>query len=723
MTDYVYDIETYPNCFTLAVGNCETRKCKVFEISFRKDQRETMFEYLRTLRKTKSRMVGFNNVGFDYPVLHKLLKNKTMTPQEIYDYAMSVIRSESKFEFIVKDKDTLIEQIDIYKIHHFDNKARATSLKMLEFNMRSENIEDLPFPVGKILTGEEIDVLLKYNKHDMFQTYLFYKESKTQIEFREQLSSKYNKNFMNFNDTKIGKDYFIMKLEEHIPECCYKKGKIQQTKRDFIELKDCIFDYVKFERPEFNAILKWFKNQRITETKGVFSDILESDLGEVAQYASMITKKKKLKDNPTEQELNELKQQYPMGWLDVVELKSKKLSYNWCWKIAKTLNVVIDGFQFDFGTGGIHGSIESDIVYSDDTYIVIDWDVSSFYPNLAIKNRIYPEHLSEQFCDIYEDVYNQRKSYGKGTAENAMMKLALNGTYGASNDQFSPFYDPKFTMGITINGQLSLCMIVEKLIAEIPEFQMVQCNTDGVTFKIPKTYETKSDDIKSWWEDITKLELEKNVYKRMIIRDVNNYIAEYTDGHLKNKGAYQWQGLGWHQNHSAPVISMAAERALVYGESVEEVIKNHDNFMDFMLRTKVPRSSKLVLLKDDMSETQLQNICRYYISHNGGQLIKCMPPMEESKLVTIYTDEEGNEYIPKNKTEETKFEKKYKLYGQKYMKQPDRRIGIDTGWNITPCNDIKCFNNDINYDYYIKSALKLIDLCSDLDEKSVDIDS
>lgn len=36
---------------------------------------------------------------------------------------------------------------------------------------------------------------------------------------------------MNFNDTKIGKDYFIMKLEEHIPECCYEKGKIQQTKR------------------------------------------------------------------------------------------------------------------------------------------------------------------------------------------------------------------------------------------------------------------------------------------------------------------------------------------------------------------------------------------------------------------------------------------------------------------------------------------------------------
>ena len=31
-----------------------------------------------------------------------------------------------------------------------------------------------------------------------------------------------------------------------------------------------------------------------------------------------------------------------------------------------------------------------------------------------------------------------------------------------------------------------------------------------------------------------------------------------------------------------------------------------------MLRTKVPRSSKLTLLKDGMEE-QLQNICRYYV--------------------------------------------------------------------------------------------------------------
>ena len=45
---------------------------------------------------------------------------------------------------------------------------------MLEFNMLSDNIEDLPFPVGKHLTHSEIDVLKKYNLHDVLETKKFY---------------------------------------------------------------------------------------------------------------------------------------------------------------------------------------------------------------------------------------------------------------------------------------------------------------------------------------------------------------------------------------------------------------------------------------------------------------------------------------------------------------------------------------------------------------------
>ena len=75
---------------------------------------------------------------------------------------------------LVKPSDRFVTQIDLFKIHHFDNKARATSLKVLEFNMRSDSIEDLPFRVGTVLTREQVEVLKKYNQHDVSMTKAFY---------------------------------------------------------------------------------------------------------------------------------------------------------------------------------------------------------------------------------------------------------------------------------------------------------------------------------------------------------------------------------------------------------------------------------------------------------------------------------------------------------------------------------------------------------------------
>ena len=214
---------------------------------------------------------------------------------------------------------------------------------------------------------------------------------------------------------------------------------------------------------------------------------------------------------------------------------------------------------------------------------------------MAISNRIYPEHLSERFCDSYEDFYKERGNYAKGTGENLAIKLGLNATYGNSNNQYSPFYDPKYTMSITIGGQLSLCMLVERLI-EVCSIRVVQINTDGVTFKIPKS---KLDEMKihvERWEKVTGLAMEDAYYSSMHIRDVNNYLAIYTNGKVKYKGAYEFlpfinQELGaMHKNHSATVIQMAVAHEVVDGGDAISFIRNHDNPFDFMLR-----SSRLVL--------------------------------------------------------------------------------------------------------------------------------
>ena len=608
MNDYIYDIETYPNVFTLAVEHVEVPMQWYFEISDWRNDSQQIVEFLRYLKESNARMVGFNNLGFDYPVLHQLIRMGKSDARTLYDKAQAIINAQGddsvdKWIHQVNPTDRFVEQIDLFKIHHFDNKARTTSLKSLQFNMRSDTIQDLPFPVGTVLTREQVEVLKVYNKHDVQKTKVFYAHTQDMLSFREKLNTLYSgKDWLNYNDTKIGKDFFIMKLEE-AGVACYdfgNKGRTpRQTRRPVINLRDAILPWIEFKQPELNRVLHWLKSQSITETKGVFND----------------------------------------------------------------LTATVDGFTFVFGLGGIHGSVESTVVQSNDENIIIDLDVTSYYPNLAIVNGFYPAHLGKEFCVIYKNLFEQRKQYPKKSAESAMLKLALNGVYGDSNNQYSVFYDPLYTMTITLNGQLLLCLLAEQLMT-IPGLRLVQVNTDGVTVTVPRNKTSDVQGARLWWEQLTGLTLEDATYKRMSIRDVNNYLAEYEDGSVKRKGAYEYK-VGWHQNAGGLVIPKVAEKVLTQGAPIRQTIEQWSDVMDFMLRTKVPRSSYL-----QWGDEKIQNTSRYYIAKGGKPLFKWMPPL-------------------KGKTEW-------------------RKIGVESGWNVQVCNDIKDAGKlPIDFDYYIQEVEKL----------------
>lgn len=717
---WVYDLETFPNIFTFCTVYANGKGMKVFEISDRKNESEEMLEFLRNVKRNNHKMAGFNNINFDYPVIHFILekareafkKNEKVkiTAKQIYNKAMECIKSDSRFGARVKDSDIIIPQIDLYLIHHFDNKARATNLKMLEFNMRSDTIEDLPFELGINLNDQEKDVLIKYNKHDVLETLKFYNYSKENLLLREELTDQFGFDCTNFNDTKIGKQLFINSLEKQNPGCCYTQTqygrKVNQTNRSKIIIKDCLFSYIKFDRPEFQTVHEWFKKQVISETKGVFSEIEEHVLGNVAQYANLTTKWKKFKGKPTEDDIYEFKKEHPLGWIVEEELKATeyafdeqgnhilepvldefglidtkkkpkkkrvpKKSYKGYWKIAETLNVVVNGLQYDYGVGGIHAAKQGTFRSTENRKLKTI-DVASFYPNMAIANSIAPEHLGVTFCDTYAGLYKTRKEQPKGTTMNAALKLALNGVYGDSNNEFSPLCDPKYTMSITISGQLTLCMLIEKLINEC-NAEIIMANTDGFEYFVDVEMLEKSEELVKDWEKITGLQMEGDTYSIMFINSVNHYISVTESGKVKLKGMYEYADydkLGWSKNHSAMVIAKAVKAHLVDGIDYEEFIRLHEDKYDFMLRTKVPRSSSLVLCYDDETEVKQQNICRYYPSKTGGKLIKIMPPLEDSE-----------EY---------------------------RRIGIDTDYNVKTCNNILDFKWDLEYDYYLVEAKKLID--------------
>jgi len=138
---------------------------------------------------------------------------------------------------------------------------------------------------------------------------------------------------------------------------------------------------------------------------------------------------------------------------------------------------------------------------------------------------------------------------------------------------------------------------------------------------------------------------------------------------VKRKGAYEWD-LDWHQNHGGLVIPKVAEKVLIEGAPIRETVEQWPEIMDFMLRTKVPRSSYLAIEHDGVP-SQLQNITRYYIAENGGRLFKWLPPLKG--------------------------------------KQEWRKIGIESGWGVQVCNDIRDAGKlPVDYSYYIREVEKLV---------------
>lgn len=721
--DWVYDLECFPNIFTLCAVYYNGKGLRVYEISDRKNDSDEILEFLRNVKRNGHRMVGFNNIGFDYPLIHFIIeksrkaiadgKSLKLTAKQIYSEAQKMFdkSDDDRFGSRIKDADVVIPQVDLYLVNHFDNRARATSLKMLEFNMRSQNIEDLPFSPGTVLNDQEKDVLVKYNKHDVMETLKFYKHCSEALQLREDLTEEFGFDCTNFNDGKIGKQLFINSLEAERPGSCYiqtERGrKINQTKRDKIRISDCLVPYIKFNRPEFQALHQWFKNRVITETKGVFSDIDESELGELSKYCEMVVKQKRFKQKPSDLEIREFLKEHPKGWIKEEELKATewvfdengehvmyqptdefgkavgkpkklrkpKVSYWACWREAEGLNVVVNGVRYDYGQGGLHAAVQG-THRSDAIKMIATFDVASFYPNLSIKNNISPAHLGETFCKVYSKLYDMRKAAPKGTAMNAALKLALNSSYGDSGNEYSPLYDPQYTMSITCSGQMLLTMLIESVI-ENCNAQIIMANTDGFEFIVDRDRKADVDKCIKDWEDLTKLTMEGDVYEVMFIGNVNNYISKTESGKIKLKGAYEYNEYtkhGWHKNHSAMVIAKAVEAELVHGIDHEEFIRLHREKFDFLLRTKVPRSSSLVLVVDG-EDVKQQNICRYYPSKTGGKLVKLMPPLVE-----------GGEI---------------------------RRLGIDTDYTVKTCNDIVDFDwSSLDYDYYINEARKLIDAVS-----------
>lgn len=602
----IYDIEVLANCFTYT-GYVPSEN-KYYQYVIWKDRNDVKKLCKHLLRGIY--MVGFNNEGYDYPIIHHILNHYNEYVNSFPGAIMPILYKKSQevidMEFsAIADKNKFIPQLDLYKIWHFNNPARACSLKALECAMRMDNIEEMPFEHTHYVQNEdELNLILDYNKWDVYCTHQFYLlttgetehplyKGKNKLKLRKDILKKYKIPCLNFPDVKIGEELLLHLYSLETNSNKYELRKMG-TPRSEIDLGKCVFDYIKFQTKPFQELLNWFKHQKITSTKGAFSDLPLKRVTDLLPY------------------------------MYVSNLEKKK-------GIVSNINLKVQDLVIDYGTGGLHASL-CGVFCADENYVILDVDVGSLYPSIAVQNNLYPQHLGPIFSKIYNDnivsVRLTEKAKPKKERDPVIMeglKLAANGSYGKSNEESSFLYDPEYTMKTTINGQLSLSMLIEDILLHT-DSTLLQANTDGITLRIRKSDLEQVLNICKNWEKVTKLVLEYAYYSKMVIRDVSNYLAVYTNGEIKHKGAFEIDK-EIYKNPSMRIVPIALEKFFVEGIPIEDTIRGCKDIYDFCLMTRVKKGWQLEYSIWD-KETGAPKVIecpktqRYYASNKGVYLMK-----------------------------------------------------------------------------------------------------
>ena len=166
----------------------------------------------------------------------------------------------------------------------------------------------------------------------------------------------------------------------------------------------------------------------------------------------------------------------------------------------------------------------------------------------------------------------------------------------------------------------------------IPECQPLMLNTDGLEMMIPSDRVDDYMRVCTEWETMTQLSLEHDQYSKMIIRDVNNYMAVNQKGKVKCKGAFEWEDLAkkkvavFHKNKSFLIIPKAIYAYFVHGTKPEDFLAQNQDIHDYCAGVKAKGGWHFVernIKNGDLVNVKLQKIIRYFISNSGSKIVKC----------------------------------------------------------------------------------------------------
>lgn len=597
-----YKVICLPTIFIYTGINLKTKEYNNFIISHWKDESSELYNYLTNNDFVQ---IGFCNMQYDYLILHEFLLIKEQTPNISASQIARILYTKhnlilnDKPEFI-PDKNKIIKQIDLYRIAHLKNTG--TSLNDIKFCLKQENI--LSIDNDYLYDKKDEDLLLKINKSNVDAIYGFFYciigkssninyNNKNQLLLRENIQKTFRINCINYPDTRIGESIFY-KLYCKLSSKKYEEIKdIKGTNRACIQLEQCIPYYAKFKTKEFNNILNEFKQALICTIDDEFDP-----------------------------------------------------------------STIVKNIKLCYGFGGLHASCKSGIYKSENDYIILDQDCTSLYPTLCSLLKIYPKQYGENFYKVIKEILDFRlqemskpKEECNITAIEAF-KRCMNTVLGKMGSSESNFYDLLAFFKLTVAGQMLTSLWIENLILNIDNIKFLSVNTDGICFMIKTKDFEKALQIS---DDITRqfnINITTQQYKRFILKDVNNYIAELFDNNLILKGCFEIEK-PFDKDTTLRIIPIALKEYFINGKDITETIKTHKNIYDFCLKIKTPKDSQLYFVQmnknGEFKETCLNKFNRFFISNdiNAG-IIKKYSDGRESILTKGYSCVMFNEAFDKD---------------------------------------------------------------------------
>lgn len=665
--------EAIPLIDKLSVTEIKNRLATVkrYRFSIFEDDDSELYPLLNWLQY-KADYFGYNNNKYDRLMLSALLMyyNQFDKPSKLieflYDTSQRIIRNSDNdvlwqdnfTNMLMKNRLNFrdLDLFQIFRLDHFHKSLKQTSINikwynLLEYHMPPISELDVNYyyrlTENRGLSIEQLNRLYRnsferylhpswkkemeeYNDNDVFICCELVRMNQEEIRLRYMISKEYEINVLSASRSTIA-DKVIVKLYSKFTGLHPKRFIDTKTIRRKIEVSEILSDKIQFLSPQLNDLLQSLRSLVLRGEKGEFERTFT--------YA---------------------------------------------------------GTSYTLATGGLHSNEIPAIYVADDKQTIVDRDVTSYYPNLIRSLKVCQKHLNPKawfrIADTIVDERTEHKHLAKDKSLSlilqikhftaaACLKIVANaGIFGKMGSEKSFLCDKKAMYKVTINGQLFLLMLIERL--EDAGIHVISANTDGIVTIVPKGLEETADNICHWWEKHLGLELEFTSYSKYITEGVNSYLTVKTDGKKKFKGRMNpkmyLEDLS--KGYNSPIVAKAVTEYFINGTPVMETLRNSKSILDFCRTQNVNRKYYIEythVVDHKMVVEEVQRNTRFYVSLTGGSLMK----------VEVLGWDENNQ--PKLK-----------------------KSSLCAGQRVTVCNlvedkDISELN--INYLYYYNECMAIIE--------------